>query len=194
MNRRVVTAIGVGTVATAIALSGCSSSGVSSPASPQTSSGSAAASPAAGGVLPIASNPIVNTSTSPTLAITKAAVEDNVDPATGKAINDRLQLTVKNTGTTPLSGFEVYYEMTDAVTKAKEGYYQKLDGLTIPAGQDATVYFDNTTDPGHYPENKFSIYRSSTNQVDFNIWVSATGAKIATATATKATGTGEKVD
>ena len=29
----------------------------------------------------------------PTLAITYAAVEDNVDPATGKAIDDRLQLT-----------------------------------------------------------------------------------------------------
>ncbi len=45
-----------------------------------------------------------------------------------------------------------------------------------------------------FPENDFSIYRSSTNEVDFAIQVSAVNAEIATATAVKATGTGEKVD
>jgi hypothetical protein len=145
-------------------------------------------------VLPVTSNPIVNTATAATLEISFAGVEDLVDPATGKAIDDRLMLTLRNTGTTPLTGLEVYYEMTDIVTGATEAYYQKLDSLSIPAGQDATVFFDNTTDPGHYPENQFSIYRSSTNEVDFTIQVSAAEAKSATATAVKATGTGEKVD
>ena len=207
MNRTTLAAIGAAGLLTALTATGCSSAASSSPtAAAATSSASAPAASApadsaaaasgapSGVVLPVASNPIVNTATAPTLAITYAAVEDNVDPATGKAIDDRLQLTLKNSGSTPLSGVEVYYEMTDVVTGAKEGYYQKLDGLSIPAGQDATVYFDNTTDPGHYPENQFSIYRSSTNEVDFAIQASAPGAKIATATAVKATGTGEKVD
>ncbi len=207
MNRTTLAAIGAAGLLTALTATGCSSAASSSPtAAAATSSASAPAASApadsaaaasgapSGVVLPVASNPIVNTATASMLAITYAAVEDNVDPATGKAIDDRLQLTLKNSGSTPLSGVEVYYEMTDVVTGAKEGYYQKLDGLSIPAGQDATVYFDNTTDPGHYPENQFSIYRSSTNEVDFAIQASAPGAKIATATAVKATGTGEKVD
>lgn len=207
MNRKSFAAIGAVGLLTVVTISGCSSASTNSPASagptsaaaPSASasapSGSApAASAPAGVVLPVTSNPIINTATALTLEITYAAVEDNVDPATGKAINDRLQLTLKNTGTTPLTGIEVYYEMTDVVTGQTEAYYQKLDGLTIPAGQETTVYFDNTTDPGHYPENEFSLYRSSTNEVDFAIQVSATGAQIATATAVKATGTGEKVD
>jgi hypothetical protein len=215
MNRKTLGALGAAGLLAAITVSGCSSAASSSPTSAAatsaaaTSAAAASAAPAsatpeapaasapaaaAGVVLPVAANPIVNTATAPTMAITYAAVEDNVDPATGKAIDDRLQLTLKNSGSTPLTGIEVYYEMTDVVTGAKEGYYQKLDGLTIPAGQEATVFFDNKTDPGHYPENQFSIYRSSTNEVDFAIQASAPGAKVATATAVKATGTGEKVD
>lgn len=219
MNRKAFAAIGAAGLLTAITVTGCSSTSSSSPsqpAAPATTAGQAttatvaaasapaasapaasapaATAPAAGVVLPVASNPIVNPATAPTLAISFAALEDLVDPATGKAIDDRLMLTLKNTGSTPMTGIEVYYEMTDVVTGAKEGYYQKLDGLTIPAGQDATVYFDNKTDPGHYPENQFSLYRSSTNEVDFAIQASAPGAKITTATAVKATGTGEKVD
>lgn len=201
MNRQTLAAIGAAGLLTALTVTGCSTAASTSPTvaaastapSAPVASASAVSLPA-GVVLPVTANPIVSTATAPTLAVTYAAVEDNVDPATGKAIDDRLELTLKNTGTTPLTGIEVYYEMTDVVTGAKEGYYQKLDGLSIPAGQDATVYFDNTTDPGHYPENQFSIYRSSTNEVDFTIQASAAEAKIATATAVKATGTGEKVD
>lgn len=181
---------GAATPQSSIAPSSAAASSSTSASGAVTSTAAAAGSP----VLPVASNPIVNTATAPTLQVTKATVEDNVDPATGKAINDRLQLTLKNTGNSPLGGLEVYYEMTDTVTGQKEGYYQKLDGLSIPAGQETTVYFDNQAGPGHYPENQFSIYRSSTNQVDFAIQVSAVGAKIATATAVKSKGTGEKVD
>lgn len=155
---------------------------------------SSTATPSGPVVLPVASDPIVNPATATTLAVTYAAAENNVDPATGKTIADRLEVTLKNTGSTPMSGLEVYYTMTDAKTAKTEGYYQKLTELTIPAGQSSTVYFDGKAGVGHYPENPFSIYRSSTNQVDFRVEVSAPGAKIATATATKSPGTGEKVD
>lgn len=195
MNRTTLAAAGVSVLLTAAALTGCASttstaSGTTPPAAMATTGGSVAP----GAVLPVGSDPIVNAATAPTLAITYAAVENNVDPSTNKTINDRLEVTLKNSGTSQLTGFEIYYTMTDVTTKAVENYYQKLDGLTIPAGQEQTVYFDNQAGPGRYPENTFSIYRSSKNQVDFRIEVSATGAKIATGTATKSVGTGEKVD
>lgn len=187
-----------GLVITGAAVAGCSTGTVASApsaAAPQPAAATtAAASASSGPVLPVTSNPIVNTATTPDLQITYAAVEDNIDPTTSQPIDDRLELTLKNTGQTPLTGLEVYYEMTDVVTGQTEAYYQRLDGVTIPAGQETTVYFDNQTGPGHFPENEFSIYRSSTDEVDFAIQVSAPGAKIATATAVKATGTGEKVD
>ncbi|ADU49172.1 hypothetical protein [Intrasporangium calvum] len=200
MNRTTLTIAGVSVLLTAAALTGCASTSTSPPG-PGTAAASASTAPTAGStaggtsvVLPVTANPIANTATDPTLQITYAAVEDNVDPSTKKAISDRLEITLKNTGTKPLTGFEIYYEMTDLTTGTKEGYYQKLDGLTVAAGTEQTIYFDNETGPGHYPENQFSIYRSSTNQVDFTIQVSASGAKIATGTATKSVGTGEKSD
>jgi hypothetical protein len=187
MNRTTAVPAAVAALAAALILGGCAST----PSSPARG---ASDKPSAAMVLPVTSDPIVNTATAATLSITDATVENNVDPATNKAIADRLQLTLKNTGTTALTGFEVYYEMTDAKAGKKEGYYQKLTGFTIPAGQQSTVSFDNGTGPGHYPENTFSVYRTSTNEVDFTVQVSATGAKIATGTAKKSPGTGEKVD
>jgi len=212
MNRKILAALGAAGLL-ALTVTGCSTASSTGPTSVSASSAPAASAPAAsaptasqsaasqsassapaGVVLPVTSNPIVNNATASTLEVSFAGVEDLVDPVTGKAIDDRLMLTLKNTGTTPMTGLEVYYEMTDVVTGAKEAYYQKLDGVTIPAGQETTVYFDNQTDPGHFPENQFSLFRSSTNEVDFAIQASTPDAKIATATAVKATGTGEKVD
>lgn len=190
MNTTKVTRAAAAALIGVLVLAGCGAAVTSNgPAAPSQSS-----SAAAGSVLPVDANPIKNPSTAPVLAVTYAALEDNVDPATGKAISDRLELTLSNTGPTPLTGFEVYYEMTDVTTGAKEAYYQKLDGLQIPAGTESTVFFDNETGAGHYPENEFSLYRSSVNQVDTTIQVSATDAKIATASATKGAGTGEKAD
>ena len=166
--------------------------GSSTPAS----SPNAAASPGAGGasaVLPVSTNPIINTSTGTGLSIVTAMAENNVDPATQKPIADRLQVTVKNTSSRPLSGFEVFYTMTDATTRKAESYYVPLTGVTVAAGASATVFFDNQAGPNHFGENKFSLYRSSTNRVDFAIEVSAKGAALAHGTAVKGKGTGEVV-
>lgn len=198
MNRTTLVALGAAGLISLVTVTGCSSSPSTNPVATATPTSTASTPTAstnpAGIVLPVSSNPIRNTASNPVLEVTYAAVEDNVDPISGKAISDRLELTLKNSGTTSLSNIEVYYAMTDVVAGAKEGYYQKLDGLSIAPGAQATVYFDNKTGPGHYPENQFSIYRSSTNEVDFAIQVSAPGAKIAIAKAVKSTGTGEKVD
>ena len=201
MNRSMTTITAV-MIAGGVLLAGCSSTASSTSGSAKLSAAIAAASASPGAtpsssaalLLPVKADPIVNPSTSPVLQITQALAENNVDPATGTAIGDRLQLTLHNSGATALTGFEVYYTMTDVVTKATERYYQRLDGLSIPAGATTTVFFDGKSGAGHYAENQFSIYRSSRNQVDFAIEVSAKGAKLATATAVKSKGTAEKVD
>ncbi len=157
---------------------------------------SAAAPGPAGGtstVLPVTANPIANSSTVPGLSIANALAENNVDPATKQPTPDRLQFTLQNSSSKPLSGFEVFYTMTDAKSKQAESYYLPLTGLTVAAGAAATVYFDNQTGANHYPENTFSLYRSSKNQVDFSIEVSAQGVAVAKGTAVKGAGTGEVV-
>ncbi|MDJ0313866.1 hypothetical protein [Arthrobacter sp. H35-D1] len=154
----------------------------------------ASASAAASTVLPVTTNPMDTTGTKPGLTVTGAKAEDNVDPKTKAAVADRLQFNLTNTTTAPITGLDVYYTMKDAKTGKSESYYQKLDGLTLSPGQNETIYFDNGTGPGHYPENKYSLYRNSTNKVTITILADATGYATATGTATKAPGTGEKLD
>lgn len=170
------------------ALAGCQA------ATPTPAGSSAGSGSSTTAVLPVNSNPIVNTSTAPGLTIVSAAAEDNVDPLTKAAIGDRLQVTVRNDTTSELSSFEIYYVMKDVATGQQEAYYQALTGFTLAAGATSTLSFDGQAGPGHFPENTFSIYRSSKNQVDFTIEVSAAGVQVANATATKGSGTGEAAD
>jgi len=197
--KRIVGVIGILAVATGVLTSAGCSSGQSSAqtsaesvtASPSQSATQGSASEPSAQVLPVAENPIVNTSTKPGLEIVSAMVENNVDPATGKDIADRLQITLKNTTSETLSDLEVYYQMKDTTTQATEGYYQQLTAFSLAPGAEGTVFFDNETGPGHYPENTFSLYRTSANEVVFSIEVSAAGYAPAMGEAVKAVGTGE---
>lgn len=193
MNRESIALTAAVMVILAGTLAGCQAVGGGAATTPSGSASSGSTSDT-GSVLPVASNPISNASTAAGLAITLAAVEDNFDPATKKPIDDRLQLTLANSTSAPLTGVEIYYEMTDMTTRQSEGYYMPLDAVTIPANGETTVYFDNESGPGHFPENQFSLYRSSVNQVDFTIEASVDGLAIATATASKEAGTGEEAD
>ncbi len=193
-----ILALSLGAVITVGALSACGTSAPTSrKSSPSATTSSTstpvptAASKSSMLILPVATNPIVNNSTAPGLVITYSAAENNVDPATHNPIADRLEITINNTSTKLLVGLEVYYEMTDVVTKAKEGYYQRLSGVSITPKKRFTIYFDGIKRAGHYPENQFSLYRNSQNQVNFKIWVSASGVKIAQATALKSIGSSE---
>jgi hypothetical protein len=183
-----VVAVSIGVLATA----GCSSgqAATSTSGSTQVTTQGSTQTSAAGStqVLPVAENPIVNTSTKEGLQIVAAMVENNVDPATNKDLSDRLQITLKNTSTETLSDLEIYYQMKDATTQKTEGYYQKLTGFSLAPGGEGTVFFDNETGASHYPENKFSLYRTSVNEIE----VSAAGYAPAVGEAVKAVGTGEK--
>jgi hypothetical protein len=145
-------------------------------------------------VLPIAANPITNTSTAPGLAIVQVLVEDNVDPATGGDAPDHLELLLRNDSAAELSGFVVYYEITDLTTGAKEGYCSALAGFTIAAGAERTAHFDNTGQPDHFPDNEFSLYHQSLNEMQVDVTVSANGVAPQTASVTKDAGGAENPD
>lgn len=176
-----------------LALTACGSSTAASTA-PASVAQSAAGGVTAGGVLPVKVNPISNVASAKTLSIAQLLVENNVG-ASGKVAPDHIEVHLKNTGSTTLSGFEVYYTETDATTKATENYYTKLpSSFTIAAGASETIHFDNSGAPGHFPVNKFDSYHTSKNAIDITVEVSATGAAPVTATVTKAAGGAETAD
>ncbi|MGI8729006.1 MAG: hypothetical protein ACR2LK_03290 [Solirubrobacteraceae bacterium] len=140
-----------------------------------------AGAPAAGkAVLPVAANPIANTSSAPGLTITKALVENNVSPATGKDVSDHLEVALKNTSAKPLDQIEVYYKITDPTKSVSEAYYTKLAGFSIAPGMSRVAHFDNTGATDHYPVNKFSLYYVDKNELVVDVIASAPGVKQAT--------------
>lgn len=158
-----------------------------------TSTGGAAATTTNSGsqVLPVQTNPIKNASTAPGLKIASVLVENNVDPATKKAVADHLEIQLANTGRTALNGIEVYYEFTDVKTGDHEGYYAKLGGLSITPGAKQSVQFDGTGAPGHYPDDPYSLYNTSKNALDVKVTVSADGVAVQTKSLKKDAGGAE---
>lgn len=166
------------------ALAGCG--GSSNP----TSTGN----PATGQVLPVASNPIVNTSTIQALNIDTVLVENNVDAA-GAPADDHLEIALSNTGSVELTAFEVFYTFTDPTTNITENYYAKLPAdFTIPAGGQRIAHFDNSGQPDHFAVNVYSLYYTDTNAMNVTVVVSATGGAIQTATVQKDAGGTETAD
>ncbi len=157
-----------------------------------TKSGSVTSNPqdVAAGVYP---NKIANTSTAPGLVITKAETE-NIVGSGGKALSDHLQITVQNTTNTTINGFETYYTILDTKTQQKEGYYNALTDLSIPAGQSAVISFDGKSGVGHYPANPNSLFYVSPNKLQLAVEVSAQGLAPQNATVDKAAGGAEKQD
>jgi hypothetical protein len=93
-----------------------------------------------------------------------------------------------------MSGFEIYYQITDLTTDAKEGYNSKLEGFTIPAGGERVVHVDDTGEPDHYPDNKFSLYHLSRNEMQIDVTASVTGFAPQTASVKKDVGGDENPD
>jgi hypothetical protein len=122
------------------------------------------------------------------IVITDARVEDN-------ATADHLEISMKNTGTSDLSNFDMYYTVTDKVTGDKETYYQKLDSLTVKAGETNTIHFDNkTTEANHYYGNMNGLYGTSANGLSFDIQLHSAGYAPLCFTVDKADGTAEVAD
>lgn len=188
-------------LAAGLLLAGCSgsSSSSSSPSGGVTGDSSPSATSASTGadsqVLPVTANPINNPSTVKALEIESVLVENNVNPTTGKDAGDHLEIALANTGSSRLANVEVFYTFTDPTTRTTESYYAQLPGsFNVPAGGTRIVHFDDTGTPDHFPENKFSLYRTSANALDVSVTVSADGAAVQTTTIQKDAGGVENPD
>jgi hypothetical protein len=106
-------------------------------------------------------NPMDMTGAPATFAIKEALVENNYDYAAKKDATDHLELLVTNSGSAALSGFSIYYSITDADTGKVEGTFRKLDGFSVPAGGEARIHLDDGTVAGHFRANPNSIYITS---------------------------------
>lgn len=176
-------------IALGLALTSCGSDGTKSAAKPDKTPTNGSSQ-----VLPVTDNPIANTATEETLSIDSVLVENNEDDS-GKAADDHLEIALSNTGTTDLSGFEVFYTITDPTAGTSESYYTKLPtDFSIGAGASRVAHFDNTGAPDHFPDNEFSLYHTSSNELDVTVEVSASGAAVQTAKVKKDAGGDEIAD
>jgi hypothetical protein len=177
---------------TAAAAAGASTTAAAAGAS--TTAAGAGATTAGGPVLPVTANPITNSATAMTLSIDSVLVENNVD-GSGKTTSDHLEIALTNSGTTDLTGFEVFYTFTDPSTATTESYYAKLpDTFSIPAGGSRVAHFDDSGAVDHFPVNKYSLYYTDTNALDVTVMVSAKGAAPQTLTIKKDAGGPETAD
>lgn len=136
-----------------------------------------------------AQNPIKETSSAPLeLIIKDARVEDN-------ATADHLEITMNNKGKTVLNNFNIYYTITDKLTKTQESYFQTLAGLSLNPGETKTIHFDNqVSQAGHYFGNMNGLYGTSKNGLTFAIQLHAKNFKPMEFKVEKAKGTAEVAD
>lgn len=123
------------------------------------------------------------------IVITDIKVEDN-------ATSDHLEITLQNNGTQDYSSFDIYYTITDKADTGKiEGYYQKLNNLTIKANETVTIHFDNNvTQPLHYYGNMNGLYGTSVNGLIFAIQLHSAGYQPLSFNVEKSVGTAEVAD
>lgn len=194
-RRTIAPALALAAIAFTVAVaSGCGGSG--SPSASSTPTGTTTpttTTPSSGSaqVLPVAGNPISNTSTAPGLTITKVLVENNVAADTGKAVDDHLEIALRNTSAKPLDQIGIYYKVTDRTTGASEGYYTELDGFAIQPGATRIVHFDNTGATDHFPVNRYGLYYTDKNALVVDVTASAPTVKVATFTVRKDAGGAE---
>ena len=146
-----------------------------------------------------AENTIVNNSTQEGFQITSLLVENNYDTATKKAVDDHLEITLKNISGKDLVDFLVYYTITDNVTNKKEGYIVKLTNFILKSGETKTIHFDNNNSPDnllpdHFGENPNSIYKTNIDAKVFEVMINTPGYKVVSEKVNKDPGGSEKAD
>lgn len=141
-----------------------------------------------------AANTIAADGAAAPFSIKEALVENNYDPVARKDATDHLELQVANASSQDLSGFSIYYTITDKDTGTKEAYLSKLDGFTVPANGDARIHFDDSGMPGRFRANPNSIYITSQNAKLFTVELKADGYQPVTVEINKDAGGAETAD
>jgi len=139
-------------------------------------------------------NPIDNNSITEGFVITSLLVENNIDPVTNKAVDDHLEIELKNTSGNELKGFEVYYTIKDNDTDVIEAYYVNLPDFILKSGETKSINFDNKDGNGHYSVNINSIYFTTMSAKVFEVTVSTDGFKPVSGKVNKDPGGEEKAD
>ena len=127
-------------------------------------------------------------------AIAEALVENNYDLVKKADATDHLEILIKNSGATDLTGFSIYFAVKDADTGTTESTFRKLDGFTVPAGGESRIHFDDGSVAGHFRANPNSIYVSSQAAKTFSIAVQADDFAPVTTEIAKDKGGAEKAD
>jgi len=133
-------------------------------------------------------NPIHETSTSAGFTIDAILVENNVD-ANNQPAPDHLELSITNTGTANITGFDIYYTITDLTTNQVQGFYRTLPGFKLAAGERKSLHFDNTGQPDHFSADPNSMYYTDHNELKVEVTLHAAGYAPQTASVNKAAGT-----
>ena len=120
-------------------------------------------------------SPMTMDGTAAPFTIAEALVENNYDPVKKADAPDHLEILIQNPGTTDLTGFSIYVAIKDADSGTTEGIFRRLDGLSVPAGGEARIHFDDGAAPGHFRANPNSIYVSSQAAKTFSVAVQADG-------------------
>ncbi len=124
----------------------------------------------------------------------EALVENNYDRVAKSDATDHLELLLENTGTTDLSGLSAYYTITDADTGAVEAYYKPLDGLSIAAGKELRVHFDDGALPDHLRANPNGMYVTSQAAKTVTVMIGASGFSVVSIDIAKDAGGPEAAD
>lgn len=126
--------------------------------------------------------------------IKEALVENNFDYKANKAASDHLELAVTNTTAQPLTGFSLYYTITDQGDKSVEAFFLPLKGFTVPAKSTARINVDDSGKPGHFRADPNSTYYKSANAKDVTFELKLDGYKPVTASVHKDKGGAETAD
>ncbi|CAI9418737.1 hypothetical protein ANOBCDAF_04354 [Pleomorphomonas sp. T1.2MG-36] len=120
-------------------------------------------------------------------------VENNVDQVGHKDAPDHLEIQVINDAAKPLSGFTLYYTLTDVDTGAQEAYIAH-PALTIPAHGDARIHIDDGSVTGHLRANPNSIYATTQSAKTVSVTLQLPGEAAVQQTIKKDAGGAEQAD
>ena len=98
-----------------------------------------------------------------------------------------------NDGAAPLTGFTLYYTLTDADSGAQEAYVAH-PSITVPARGEARIHVDDSGAPGHLRANPNSIYATSQAGKHVSVTLGLDGSAPVKATVEKDPGGAEQAD
>jgi hypothetical protein len=121
-------------------------------------------------------------------------VENNYDTVAKKDADDHLEILLENTTQTSLSGFSVYFTITDLTTQEKQSYLVPLTDFSLNPGETKPIHIDLSNAPNHYAANPNSMLYTSQNERQVEVMVMADGYASVTTSVKKDAGGAETAD